>query len=97
MYMKFFNKVHEELRSRSLLGTTGSVESDQDLVYQAAGVVWEVYCSEDLADEDIPVLSHVDDSDDGSYVMYVFEGGVYVKVVVHAGEIYLDTSGPIFP
>jgi len=97
MYIKFFSKVHEALLESNLIGALESTDSDQDLVYQAADVVWDVYCSEDLADKDLPVLSHVYDADDGSYTMYVFEGGVYVNVVAHAGEIYLDTSGPSLP
>ena len=97
MYIKFINSVYEALLERNLIGEVESTDSDEDLVYQAAGVVWEVYCSEDLADKDIPTLSYINSADDGSYVTYVFNGGVYVMVMAYGGHIRLDTSGPSYP
>ena len=99
MYNRFFTEVYRELQSRNLVGATGSIESDESLAHQASAVVWDIYCSNDLPKSDMPVLDRIEQSDEdiANYFLYIFEGDVYVKVEAHAGRIYLDTSGPIYP
>lgn len=102
--LNLFAAVYEALKSRNLVGVSASVDSDADLVYEASMVVWDCYCSI-AADEDsrspalvrIQADCHPRTRAIDPYIMYVFEGDVYIKVVSHGGRIHLDTSGPVFP
>ena len=110
-YASFFDAVFKELQKRKLIGYKGSEVSEryfsQDtldtyLVVKASNAVWDVYCDDVLDDDEVPILSHIEqnplkDVDLTQYVTFIFEDDVYLKVESFCGHIYMDTSGPIYP